>query len=193
MDKELVLLTGGARSGKSRFAVEMAARAGGRVLFLATMRTVDAETRRRIARHRRQRPADWDTVEEPLDAAGALRPAAGRFDVVVLDCLALWVASLMEQAASSRRRATSAQVERLVARRTEELLAAYGEGGASLIAVTNEVGAGVVPAYPAGRLFRDLLGTVNQSVAARADRVYYLVAGVPLVLKGPLPEVPLAR
>lgn len=191
MPKELTLVIGGARSGKSQFAVRLAERRGGQVLFLATMAPGDDEDRRRVRLHRSDRPAQWHTLEERLAVPDALRTWGRDFDTVVLDCLTLWVASLM--AAGSLPEAPSGvlppsvmdSVERAVEGRVADLLAAYGEQPAALIVVTNEVGTGLVPAYPVGRLFRNLMGLANQRLAAHADTVHYLVAGLPLTVKGP--------
>jgi len=198
--KELTLITGGVRSGKSAFALRLAERSGGRVLFLATMAPDDEEDRRRLRRHQEDRPPHWQTVEESLAVPEALLEWGRHFDTVILDCLTLWVARLMEAAGllAARHAALGPSEldrgEKAVAGRVEDLLAAYREQPPSLIVVTNEVGAGLVPAYPSGRLFRDLLGLANQRLAAHADTVYYLLAGLPLTVKGPggmmRPEAP---
>jgi adenosylcobinamide kinase/adenosylcobinamide-phosphate guanylyltransferase len=189
--KELTLITGGVRSGKSAFAAQLAERSGGRVLFLATMAPDDDEDRRRLRRHRQDRPTHWQTVEEPLAVPEALTRWGCHFDTVILDCLTLWVARLMEAAGPLATPGGTLlpseldRVEKEVAGRVGDLLAACREQPPSLIVVTNEVGAGLVPAYPSGRLFRDLLGLANQRLAAHADTVYYLLAGLPLAVKGP--------
>ena len=191
MPKELTLITGGVRSGKSAFAVRLADGSGGRVLFLATMAPGDDEGRRRVRRHQEDRPAHWQTVEEPLAVPEALLQWGRHFDTVILDCLTLWVAGLMEATGLlAARHATLGpseldRGEKAVAGRVDDLLAAYREQPSSLIVVTNEVGAGLVPGYPSGRLFRDLLGLANQRLAAEADTVYCLLAGLPLTVKGP--------
>jgi len=189
--KELTLITGGVRSGKSAFAVRLAERSGDRVLFLATMAPDDDEGRRRVRRHQEDRPAHWQTVEEPLAVPEALLQWGRHFDTVILDCLTLWVAGLMEATGLlAARHATLGpseldRGEKAVAGRVDDLLAAYREQPSSLIVVTNEVGAGLVPSYSSGRLFRDLLGLANQRLAAQADTVYCLLAGLPLTVKGP--------
>ena len=191
MPKELTLLIGGVRSGKSAFAVQLAERSGGRVLFLAAMAPGDDEDRQRVRRHQGDRPAHWHTLEEPLAVPEALRSRGRDFDTVVMDCLTLWVASLM--AATGLAETPSGvlssseldSAERAVEGRVADLLAAYREQPSALIVVTNEVGSGLVPAYPSGRLFRDLLGLANQRLAAHADTVHYVVAGLPLTVKGP--------
>ena len=168
----LVLVTGGARSGKSRLAETMAvALAPGVRTYIATAQAFDDEMRDRIARHRQDRGEGWLTVEEPLDVARAIREATT--DVVLLDCLSLLVSNLMLRDQTPE--AILAEVDRLLA------TAASREG--HLIVVTNEVGWGIVPTYPLGRAYRDVLGWANQRVAAAADEATLVVAGLPLRLK----------
>ena len=166
--KRLVLLLGGARSGKSATAQRLAGPAG-RVLFVATAEPGDDDMRARIARHRADRPAAWATLEAPRDLAGAIRAYPDAYDMLVLDCLTLWVANLTHAGAD-------------VPAETEALLRTYEAGTASWIVVSNKVGLGVVPATELGRTYRDTLGRVNQAVAARADEAYLLVAGRALTL-----------
>lgn len=173
---ELILLLGGARSGKSS-AAQRLAQAGRRVLFIATAQALDADMTRRIAAHRAQRPPEWDTLEEPFDPAKAAAPLLNRYDTVVLDCLTLWVSNLL------LRQEESAAAEPEILDAAGRLLALIERSPAAWIIVSNEVGLGVVPPSPLGRIYRDALGRVNQLVAARADRVYLLVAGLALELK----------
>ena len=168
----LTLLLGGARSGKSALAQRLAGRWDGPVTVLATGQARDAEMAERIARHRAARPAGWRTVEEPVEVAAALSATpAGAF--VVLDCLTLWVSNLLERGLGD------AEVE---ARAGAAAAAAAGRA-APTVAVSNEVGAGIVPAEPLARRYRDLLGQVNAAWAAAAETSLLLVAGraVPLV------------
>jgi adenosyl cobinamide kinase/adenosyl cobinamide phosphate guanylyltransferase len=171
----VTLVTGGARSGKSRFAQERAHAAGGAdVTFIATAVVTDAEMESRIARHRIDRPAAWCTIEAPLDAANALNVAAS--PVVLLDCLTLLVSNaLLAHAAEGEEAATAA-----AARAVEALLEAAAGRDGQLIVVTNEVGWGVVPEHALARWFRDAAGDANQRVARAAEEVYLLVAGVPV-------------
>jgi adenosylcobinamide kinase/adenosylcobinamide-phosphate guanylyltransferase len=165
---------GGARSGKSRFAVSQQA-PHARVAFVATAQPGDADMAARIARHRAGRPRHWNTVEEPLDLVRRLETLPRGVDAVVVDCLTLWVAN------------------RLLHGDDEDAILEGGEALAKLIArrrypitiVSNEVGEGVHPETSAGRRFRDLLGEVNQRVAAACDRVVLMVAGYPLTVKTP--------
>jgi adenosylcobinamide kinase / adenosylcobinamide-phosphate guanylyltransferase len=167
------LVLGGARSGKSRFALEQARESGGAVAFLATARAVDADMAERIARHRAERSARWLTLEEPHDVVAAGRRAAASHDVLVIDCATTWVGNLMERGADD--------AEVLAA--ADDLAKLMRERLVSTIVVSNEVGEGVHPASAAGRRFRDLLGSVNQRLAVAADRVTLMVAGLPLVVK----------
>jgi adenosyl cobinamide kinase/adenosyl cobinamide phosphate guanylyltransferase len=161
----LVVVLGGARSGKSALAVELGRRWSGPVTFVATAEARDEEMRDRIARHRRERPSGWGLVEEPRVLVSL--PAWRRDELVVLDCLTLWVSNLIE--------AGRAENEIL---REAHALAAVIEGRRShTVVVSNEVGLGIVPATPLGRHFRDLLGTVNRIFTERADEVLFVVAG----------------
>lgn len=173
---ELTLVLGGARSGKSAFAQRLAEAYGRRILFVATAEAGDEEMARRIEEHRRARPASWRTVEEPLAVAQALRRGAGDAEAVVLDSLTLWVSNLLLRAEDAERGVEGA---------VDDLLAWVDEAEARCVVVSDEVGQGLVPEGPLGRRFRDLLGTANQRLAARAEKVYYVVAGLALPLKGP--------
>jgi len=173
--RQLTLVLGGARSGKSTFAEKFAMAHGGRVTYLATANPSDEEMRLRIAKHRADRPEQWRTLECPLDPASAMRAAAVDTDCFLLDCCTLLVSNLLL--------ADTESAEKTVNSMIDALLAAYHEADADLIIVSNEVGLGLVPEYPLGRLYRDLLGRVNQRLASQADTVYYLIAGFPLDVK----------
>ena len=176
--KSLTLILGGARGGKSAFAQALAARRSERVTFIATAEAGDEEMRARIAQHRMSRPGHWRTIESPSCVAEAASTAAGQSEVVLLDCLALLVSNLL-LAAKEDYAAAEARVDRELG----DLLAAYAAGPASLIVVSNEVGMGVVPAYPLGRVYRDLLGRANAQLARAADEVYVMVAGLAMEIK----------
>lgn len=177
MSKRLSLVLGGARAGKSTYAQRLA-EDGGRVLFVATAEAGDADMEARIRAHRESRPAAWDTLEEPLDLAGALATVADGYDTVVLDCLTLWVSNLLLRGGERE------DVDIDIPGEVGGLLGAYERGAASWIVVSNEVGLGVVPPTDLGRRYRDELGRANQMVATAADDVYFLAAGLPLTLKG---------
>lgn len=173
-------LVGGARSGKSRLAVEMA-RSDDEVLFLATARGSDEDMRRRIARHRDERPDGWRTLEVPV----RLREAIGREvtprQTVILDCLTLWVSNLM----TGRDGAERFDAEGRVLKRADALADAIAVYGRRWIVVSNEVGTGLHPDTALGRRYRDLLGLVNQRIADAADQAYLVVAGQLLPLRRP--------
>lgn len=170
-NSRLIYVTGGARSGKSRFAEARATELGGeRVTYLATAQAFDAEMTERIGRHRDDRPAAWATLEEPLDVAGALAAANG---VVLLDCLSLWVSNLLLRGDSEAQMLEAAG----------QVLSAQARRDAPLIVVSNEVGLGIVPDNALARQYRDALGRVNQAFAAESTEAWLLVSGLPLRLK----------
>lgn len=173
----MVLLLGGARAGKSQFAERLAERWGNRVLYVATAQAGDAEMQARVEQHRARRPAHWHTVEEPLAVASAVEPYLPEADTVLLDCMTLWASNVLIAEGDPAR----AQ-ERLLAE-IERLVEACRRRGVLLLVVSNEVGQGVVPAYPLGRQFRDVLGRANQLLARHADAVLYFIAGLPVELK----------
>jgi adenosylcobinamide kinase / adenosylcobinamide-phosphate guanylyltransferase len=176
-----LLVLGGARSGKSRHALEQARLAGTSVAFLATARALDGDMATRIGRHRAERPARWTTIEEPYEVPAASRRAARSHDLVVVDCVTVWVSNLMERGDD----------DALVLATVDDLAKLLRERLVSVILVSNEVGEGVHPPTELGRRFRDLLGLANQRLAAAADRVTLMVAGLPLTAKdAPLPTAP---
>jgi adenosylcobinamide kinase/adenosylcobinamide-phosphate guanylyltransferase len=168
----LSLLLGGARSGKSTLAVRRAQAFGGPVVFVATAEARDGEMADRIARHRAERPAGWVTVEAPLDLAAALVAAPARACVIV-DCLSLWVANLIERGDG----------EAAIVRLADETARVAATRAAPTVAVTNEVGMGIVPPYELGRRYRDVLGRVNAIWAGHAADAALVVAGRTLALE----------
>jgi len=180
---EVILITGGARSGKSGFAQRLAEALPGDRAFVATCPVLDGEMTARIARHRADRAGrGWRTVEEPLDLPAALALLAAT-PVVLIDCLTLWVNNLLHQAATDGR----ALGENEVVPELDRLVAALAAHPGMVILVTGEVGWGIVPANELARRFRDVAGRVNQRVAAAADRVVLMVSGLPMAVKGELP------
>jgi adenosyl cobinamide kinase/adenosyl cobinamide phosphate guanylyltransferase len=170
----LTVLLGGARSGKSSLAVDIGRRYDGPVWFVATAPAIDDDMEQRIERHRADRPAEWTTVEEPTDLAGVLGDADDQA-LVIVDCLTLWVSNLMFAGRSDEQvRDLATSVGELAAGR-----------GAPVVAVTNEVGLGIHPDTELGRRYRDLLGRVNQVIAAAADTSLFLVAGRAIELTDP--------
>ena len=187
----LILILGGARSGKSAFAERLATDSRRTVAFIATATADDDEMRERIARHRASRSREWHTLEEPLDLAGALLQAYKLADVVLLDCITLWLGNMLLQESGQvesddkGKEVTSNLFDERVLKQIEALLAVIqsAEPHKTLIVVTNEVGLGIVPAYALGRVYRDTLGYVNQLLAHAADRVYLMVAGMAVDIK----------
>jgi adenosylcobinamide kinase/adenosylcobinamide-phosphate guanylyltransferase len=181
MSKQLIFILGGARSGKSSYAQRLAGElGGGSVTYIATAEAGDDEMRVRIATHRSERPAEWRTVEAPRLAGLGLAAVLGDVQVVVLDCLTLLVSNAVIAAGGDVDGSTA---EAAAGLEVDALLAAYHQGNATWIVISNEVGMGLVPPYPLGRLYRDALGRANQQLAAAADRVLFLVAGLPWELK----------
>jgi adenosylcobinamide kinase/adenosylcobinamide-phosphate guanylyltransferase len=183
MSKQLIFIMGGARSGKSAYAQRLAAELGGAsVIYVATAEAGDEEMHARIESHRADRPAGWCTVEAPRLAGLDLAAASGDSRVLLLDCVTLLVSNAVIAAGDE---ASSAAVEAAAEREIDALLTAYDAGEATWIVISNEVGMGLVPPYPLGRVYRDALGRANQQIAAAADRVLLLVAGIPWELKRP--------
>ncbi len=179
-----ILITGGARSGKSRFATELAAGIGERVLFVATATAGDDEMRRRIEQHQRQRLAAWRTLEAPVEVGQRIAAVIDDAEVVIVDCLTLLVNNLLGQSTDpGNGEIDTAAAETAVNREIEALGGCIRESRADFIIVSNEVGLGIVPANAMSRIYRDLLGKANQAVAEIVDEVYLLVAGQPLRIK----------
>lgn len=176
----LELVLGGARSGKSDWAVARARARGGEVLFVATAEPLDADMAARIENHRRTRPTTWHTLEEPLVVAHRLETLERRFDVVILDCLTMLVSNWLLACGPDDTTGPGAET---VISRTAELCTALRGVGRHAIVISNEVGSGVVPEVALARRFRDHLGAANRVVAQQADVVNLLVAGLPLSIK----------
>lgn len=166
----LTLVLGGARSGKSRHAEQMVEAAGGG-WYIATAQAFDAEMTDRIAHHRQRRGDLWQTLEEPLDLPGALASLAGQNRPVLVDCLTLWVSNLL-------------LADRDIAAAQADLLACLAALPVPVLLIANETGLGIVPDNALARRFRDAAGLLNQAVAAQAERVELLVAGLPMRVKG---------
>jgi adenosylcobinamide kinase/adenosylcobinamide-phosphate guanylyltransferase len=172
MGKEIVLITGGARSGKSGYAEARAARLGAKLLYLATAEPGDEEMARRIAEHRKRRGERWVTVEEPLEVGRVLTEHQGKVDCAVVDCVTLWISNLLIR-----------RGEGSVVKATEDLIRRLPRLNFHLFFVTNEVGWGIIPDNPLARQFRDLSGWVNQSIGRVTNEIILMVAGVPVVVK----------
>lgn len=165
-----LLVLGGARSGKSRYAQTRAEALDGELVYLATAQALDAEMGERIERHRADRGPRWTTVEAPVELTAAIRAEGRAGRVLLIDCLTLWTSNLL-------------LADRDIGAATGDLVAAIGEAGCPLILVANEVGLGIVPDNALARRFRDEAGRVNQRIAAAVDEVMFVAAGLPLRLK----------
>ncbi len=176
MPAQHILVLGGARSGKTGFAERLAMRLGESPLYLATAEVLDPEMRDRVATHRRQRQGRFATLEEPLEVTNAIASAAKEHDVILVDCLTLWITNMLSAGAD-------------VAGQVEELAAALPDiHRTRVILVSNEVGLGIVPDNPLARTFRDLAGAAHQRLGEICSDVYFVAAGLPLTLKGSPPE-----
>lgn len=172
-----LFILGGARSGKSRLALNIAQRRWRGGVYLATAEILDREMAARVARHRRARGKRWRSLEEPLEIARVIRRGAPNADGILVDCLTLWLSNVLLKEGRGA-----------FARRRTELIKALRQAPQDVILVANEVGLGVVPPHELGRTFRDLAGELNQALARQADTVLLVTAGLPLVLKGRFPE-----
>jgi adenosylcobinamide kinase/adenosylcobinamide-phosphate guanylyltransferase len=185
---QLILIIGGARSGKSRCAERLARQSGRSVAFLATATASDEDMRDRIARHQATRPTSWYTIEEPLQLADALQRAAGMADVILLDCMTLWVGNWLiaqQERDFAKAEMVSGSDGTQLLQELEIFLEAVSklDTGKTVLVVTNEVGLGIVPPYALGRIYRDVLGLVNQRLAVAAQRVYLMIAGLAVDIK----------
>jgi adenosylcobinamide kinase/adenosylcobinamide-phosphate guanylyltransferase len=174
--KQIILVTGGARSGKSQYAEQRAEELGARRLYIATAEAKDEEMAQRIAEHKKRRGNDWATVEEPVELSSALLAQRGRIDCALVDCLTIWLSNLLLH--------RDAEV---AGDKVENLLVTLPGLDFHLVLVTNEVGWGIVPDNRLARQFRDLAGWANQRIAAAANEVVLTVAGIPMILKKTTP------
>ena len=175
-EKQIVLVLGGARSGKSTYAQKLAERWWPLPLYLATSETLDTEMAARVKLHQQQRGPRWACAEEPLDVARVISGATPARDGVLLDCATLWLTNVFLKEGVPA-----------IQTRKQALVQALKTTSTGVIIVSNEVGMGIVPEYPMGRDFRDQQGWLNQDLAAVADVVIFVIAGIPLVIKGTLP------
>ena len=175
------LILGGARSGKSSYAQKLAEESGKSVTFLATAQALDEEMSARIRKHQSERPQQWQTFEIPFDIASHSKEINS--EVVILDCITLLVSNLIMQFVEDDL-VEEGPFMKAVQKEMEELLSAIRVSNQRWIIIPNEVGLGLVPPYPLGRVYRDGLGWANQRLAKEAKRVLFMVAGIPMVVKG---------
>lgn len=168
----IIVVLGGASSGKSEFALRIAGKPGPRA-FVATGQGLDDEMLERIARHQASRSTDWETIEEPLDLEAWFAKHGPEYRTILVDCVTLWLSNLVGMGVG----------ESVILTRVETLLKEMRRTGATIIIVSNELGFGLVPTEPSVRAFRDLSGRVNQCLAAGADEAYLVVSGLPLRMK----------
>ena len=180
MGKRLTLVLGGARSGKSAHAQRLALERGRAVLYVATAEAGDEEMAARIAAHRAERPTHWQTLEAPRRGGEAITAASREAEVVLVDCLTLLANNVIGPLPES---ATEKEATLALNEAVERLIEAYRASEAEWILISNEVGLGLVPPYPLGRIYRDALGRANQRLAAVADEVLFMVAGLPMKIK----------
>jgi adenosylcobinamide kinase / adenosylcobinamide-phosphate guanylyltransferase len=176
--KQIILLLGGARSGKSYYAQQLATKLGGNVLFVATGEALDEEMQDRIAQHQKDRPKTWRTLEITTGIGKGIEKQIGDAEVVLIDCLTLLISNLL------RDEPDYPEAEKIVKSEINELIAVMDRLDASFVIVSNEVGMGLVPETKLGRIYRDLLGKANQLLANRATEVYLMVACLPVMVKG---------
>ena len=170
---KITLILGGARSGKSKFALELAKKSYGRVAFIATCQPRDLEMRKRIVSHKKARPKHWKTFEEPLELPALVEKIGAKFNVIIIDCLTLLVSNLFLSGVKAK------EIEKKAGCLCREIKKIK----AGAIIISNEVGMGIVPDNALSREFRDIAGRVNQIVAAESDMVFAIFSGIPLKIK----------
>ena len=177
MAKKIIFILGGARSGKSRFAQELAAKMSRKVLFVATAEALDEEMQNRIEEHKKARPTSWRTLEITNNVGKQIEKQIDDAEVVIVDCLSLLVANMLGDKLDYQK------AEKQMLDEMKQLIASMDRLDASFIVVSNEVGMGLVPENKLGRIYRDLLGRANQFIAQHASEVYLMVAGIPIKVK----------
>ena len=176
--KKPILILGGARSGKSHFAQELATRLSNKVLFVATGEALDKEMQARIEEHRKARPKSWLTLEIATDIGKRIEKQIHDAEVVIIDCLTLLVSNLLKDEPGYQ------EAEKRMVVEIDQLTACMDKLNVTFIIVSNEVGMGLVPENKLGRIYRDLLGKANQLIAEHASEVYFMVSGLPMKIKG---------
>ena len=170
----VIFVTGGARSGKSDFAQDMAEKIEGKRVFVATAQAFDEEMEERIQKHQENRGARWDTLEEPIDIGGTIRSVLGQYKTILIDCLTVWMSNLLLEYPDQNEK---------ISEIVDDFFSGLSEAEETIIAVSNEVGMGIVPDNKLARNYRDQLGFLNQRMARRADEVYVLFSSIPVKIK----------
>ena len=178
MSKKCILILGGARSGKSQFAQNLASELSERVLFVATGEAGDEEMHSRIEEHKKSRPRIWRTLEAPARVGKKIRAQIGNADVAIIDCVTMLISNLLVGEGDDKYK------ERQITTEIGQLIKCIDKLGITFIIVSNEVGLGLVPENRLGRFYRDILGKVNQLLAQRADEIYFMVSGIQVKIKG---------
>ncbi len=182
----IIYVTGGARSGKSTYAEQLASAFGEDVVYIATAMATDDEMIKRIAKHRQQRPSEWLTIEAFLDIDQEIKKLPGNITALLLDCLTVMISNILLQDDVDWDHISMDRVQGMetnIMVQVDRLLSALEQTQLTAILVSNELGMGLVPPYRLGRIFRDIAGRINQRIAARADEAYFLVSGIPIRLK----------
>jgi len=180
----IIFITGGARSGKSSFALRRAEKIKGKKLFIATAQPLDAEMEARIVQHRKERGPEWDTAEVPLKIGETLKKKGIFYEVILIDCLTLWLSNLMGELAKTGNAAAVETIDSLVTGLKDMRQSPHRfDNLFSIFIVSNEVGMGIVPGNKQSRIFRDMAGRLNQEIARIADEAYLMVSGLPLQVK----------
>ena len=184
----IVLVTGGARSGKSRFSETLMMEATGKKLYMATAIPFDEEMKERIHKHKERRPDDWDTYEGFQQLARVIRENSNKYQVILLDCVTLWLTNLFFEHLGSRDidRLTMQEIdgiENKIGLEVNDFIEAVGDYEGMMVLVTNEIGMGIVPENKMTRVFRDIQGRVNQQLGKQADAVHLVVCGIPVRIK----------
>lgn len=179
---KLIFIIGGARSGKSTYAQQLAQKTSNNVVFIATAEALDDEMRERIRNHQKGRPSGWITIESPMNIRDKFNQEHAFCDVVIVDCLTLLVSNILLHA-NVENQSNEKKLKELIRKEYVELMKLVNKSSALWIIVSNEVGLGIVPGDLTSRIYRDLLGRMNQWVAEKADEVYFMIAGIPVPIQ----------
>jgi len=170
---KIIFILGGARSGKSNYAIKLAKKSGEKVTFIATCLPLDSEMKQRIKLHKKGRPSQWQTFEAPYNINAILKKSGHHFNTIIIDCLTLLISNLISQNLS----------DKAIEARITKMLHEITKLKCNVIIVANEVGLGIVPMNKLARRFRDIAGRINQQVAQQADKVIFMASGLPLIIK----------